>query len=320
MKNLKRIVITSGDLDGVGLEISIKSLYQTGPRSGFQFFLWRSKKTPDKMLRRLDNKYNRITVNTWEQALEIKSDQYNLIDIASSDAPPFWVERTAKAGVQQQVDALVTAPLSKTLIHDSGLRDKGHTDILKRVCKVDSVFMLFLGSSFNVLLATDHIPIAQVSDELTPSRLWSSVQAAHGFCRFLPRVQSTKPIALLGLNPHSGELGLLGRKELDVHQKVLTKALRHQIALEGPLVPDVAFQKKMWKRFSIYIASYHDQGLIPFKMAHGHGSGVHLSVGLPFVRTSVDHGTAKDLFGKNKANPGSLTEALGWAIKLTSKR
>ncbi|MES2962733.1 MAG: 4-hydroxythreonine-4-phosphate dehydrogenase PdxA, partial [Bdellovibrionota bacterium] len=119
------------------------------------------------------------------------------------------------------------------------------------------------------------------------------------------------------LNPHAGEEGLIGESELDVHAKALAFAAEKKIAVEGPLVPDAAFFEKNWKRYSVFVANYHDQGLIPFKMIHGQESGIHVTMGLPFVRTSVDHGTAKDIFGKDKADPRSMYQALEWAIRLS---
>jgi 4-hydroxythreonine-4-phosphate dehydrogenase len=155
------------------------------------------------------------------------------------------------------------------------------------------------------------MPLSRVSKSLTLRRLRSGIAAAK-FLRGLAR--SRKPIALVGLNPHAGENGLLGSEELK------WKGLLKSKVVEGPLVPDAAFLPHQWKKYSVYVCPYHDQGLIPFKLVHGFDEGVHLTLGLPFVRTSVDHGTAKELFGKNIAKHGSMREALELAMKLRSKK
>ena len=126
-------------------------------------------------------------------------------------------------------------------------------------------------------------------------------------------------MALVGLNPHAGEKGLIGKFESENLKPVLTQ-IKKKHSVEGPLVPDAAFFDDNWKKYSTYVCLYHDQGLIPFKMVHGQDSGVHLTLGLPFIRTSVDHGTAKNIFGKNKANPNSMIEAVDWAIKLAKRK
>ena len=126
-------------------------------------------------------------------------------------------------------------------------------------------------------------------------------------------------MALVGINPHAGEDGLIGNEELDVFLEAIKIAKSKKIPIEGPLVPDAAFLKENWSKFSVYICPYHDQGLIPFKLVHGHKSGVHITMGLPFIRTSVEHGTAKKLFGKNKAYYESMLEAIKWSIDLAKQ-
>uniref|UniRef100_UPI0039E623D4 4-hydroxythreonine-4-phosphate dehydrogenase PdxA n=1 Tax=Bdellovibrio sp. TaxID=28201 RepID=UPI0039E623D4 len=197
-----------------------------------------------------------------------------------------------------------------------GFKDLGHTDILKRLSKTQYVNMGFVGNKFNVVLATAHEPLSQIAKTLNLQVLQEALLNANELRKKLPATQKSKPIGILGLNPHAGERGLIGHEETDLFPKILAFAHKRKIPVEGPLVPDAAFFPNNWKRFSLYLALYHDQGLIPFKMIHGQDSGVHISLGIPFVRTSVDHGTAKDIFGKNKANPQSMIDALRWAIKL----
>jgi 4-hydroxythreonine-4-phosphate dehydrogenase len=321
MKTPLRIAITTGDPDGIGTEITAKALAKMKPQSGVSFFMWRSPRMTKRDLALIDRSFKRITVNTWAEALKAQSSSpKEIIDISSNLAAPLWVEQSAQAAHFGHLDAMVTAPLSKTAIHAAGLADMGHTGILKRVSKTKELFMGFVGDHFNVLLATGHLPIEEVTDALTEARLMKAVRAADEMRRVLDKKQMSRPIALVGLNPHAGEQGLIGSVEEKIHARVLATAVEEKINIEGPLVPDAAFFQKNWTKYSVFVANYHDQGLIPFKMTHGQESGVQITMGLPFVRTSVDHGTAKDIFGKNKADSRSMLQALEWAIRLKKNK
>ncbi|UXR65725.1 4-hydroxythreonine-4-phosphate dehydrogenase PdxA [Bdellovibrio bacteriovorus] len=310
----KRIALTTGDADGIGLEVTAKALHHLGPQSNTQFILWRSEGAPDKYLRLIDKKFDRIVVDSLRDALEITGPY--LVDIASEEAPAYWVESTAKACLKKDLQAMATAPLSKTSIKEAGYKDLGHTDILKRVSRSRHVHMGFLGNKFNVVLTTAHIPVRDISKHLGFSTLAEALLNANELRKKLPAAQMKKPIGILGLNPHAGEQGLIGQEELLFFPELLEFAKEKKIPVEGPLVPDAAFFPANWGRYSVYLCLYHDQGLIPFKMIHGQDSGVHMTLGIPFIRTSVDHGTAKDIFGQNKANPNSMIDAVRWAVKL----
>lgn len=317
MKKPLRIAITTGDADGIGTEVTAKALAKIRPRSEVSFLLWRSPRCPAHDLNLIDRHFRRITVGSWPEALKIAPDSpKEIVDIHSNLPPPIWVETTAKAGHFGHIDAMVTAPLSKTAIAAAGLDDIGHTDILKRISKAKELFMGFIGDKFNVVLATGHIPLEEVRDALTVHRLEKAIAAAESLRRVLDKKQALKPLALLGLNPHAGEQGLIGTTEKKIHRAAIESARSREVQIEGPLVPDAAFFPANWSRYSVYVANYHDQGLIPFKMIHGQESGIHVTMGLPFVRTSVDHGTAKNIFGKNKADASSMTLAIEWAIRL----
>ncbi|MEZ0390991.1 MAG: 4-hydroxythreonine-4-phosphate dehydrogenase PdxA [Pseudobdellovibrionaceae bacterium] len=311
---IKKVLITTGDVDGVGLEVSIKALQKLGPQKKTQFFLYRSLLAPAFRLSRFD----RIQVLDLQHALQIKPNPNQIIEIVRTDSPACWVEEAGRACFQKKADSIVTAPLSKQEIQAAGFSDIGHTDIFKRVTKEKTAFMAFMGPQFNVLLITGHIPTSQVEKKITPALLKKAFQAAEKARSLLPSSQAKKPLAVLGLNPHAGDQGLIGQFD----EKILKPYLqRHGKALraQGPLVPDVAFLPENWNKYSVYLAQYHDQGLIPFKMIHGFDAGVHLTLGLPIKRSSVDHGTAKDIFGQNKANPGSMIEALRWGVRLAHK-
>ncbi len=312
MTNLK-IALTTGDVDGIGFEVAAKALDKLGPQKNLQILLWRPEGADKRYLKLIDKKWKRITVDSLEEAFKIEGSY--LVDIASDLNPAQWVEISAKACLQKKIHALATAPLSKTSIKEAGFKDLGHTDILKRLSKSKHVNMGFIGDKFNVVLATAHIPLKKTSQNLNFTVLAQALLNANSLRLRLPAAQQKRPIGILGLNPHSGEKGLIGQEEQLLFPQLLAFAKENKIPVEGPLVPDAAFFPGNWKRYSVYLAMYHDQGLIPFKMIHGQDSGVHVSLGIPFIRTSVDHGTAKDIFGKNVANPNSMLDSLRWAIK-----
>jgi 4-hydroxythreonine-4-phosphate dehydrogenase len=321
VKRPLRIAITTGDADGIGTEIAAKALAKLRPQAGVNFYLWRSPRCPNSHLRMIDRSFKRITVTSWPEALRLQPDSSKeLIDINSNLPPAVWVETAAQASDFGHLDGMATAPISKTSIKAAGFKDIGHTDILKRVSKADNVFMAFIGEKFNVLLATGHLSLEKTPDAVSAKTLEKAVDSALSLRALLPKKLASKPIGLLGLNPHAGEEGLIGSEESKIHLPLIKKLKDQKLPVEGPLVPDAAFLPQNWKEYSVYVANYHDQGLIPFKMIHGQETGVHISMGLPFIRTSVDHGTAKNIFGKDKADPSSMRLAIEWAIKLAKKR
>ena len=321
MRRPLRIAITTGDADGIGTEIAAKALAKLRPQKGVNFYLWRSPRCPTAHLRLIDRSFKRITVNTWPEALKLQPDSSKeIIDINSNLSPAVWVETCAQASHFGHLDGMATAPISKTSIKAAGLKDIGHTDILKRVSKTDDVFMAFIGEKFNVLLATGHLALDVTADAVSAKTLEKAINSALELRALLPRKDSLKPIALLGLNPHAGEDGLIGLQETKIHTPLVKKLREQKVPVEGPLVPDAAFLPQHWRQYSVYVANYHDQGLIPFKIIHGQETGVHISMGLPFIRTSVDHGTAKNIFGKDRADASSMRLAIEWAVKLAKKK
>ena len=321
MKKPLRIAITTGDTNGIGLEITTKALARIKPVKGIQFYIWRSKKASKKDLKTLDCYFSRHTCYDWASAMKVPGDSYKtLIDIEAPIPPAKWVELMAQSALNGSIDALVTGPLSKTEIIRSGLKDQGHTGLLKRVTGKKNLFMAFVGENFNVVLLTGHISIKKAYDQINEDLLEECIKLTHQFKKHLGARQKVKPIGLVALNPHAGEEGIIDKKEENVFQPFLKKMKNQKIDISSPLVPDVCFQKRFWKNYSFYIASYHDQGLIAFKMAHDQNPGVQISLGLPFLRTSVDHGTAKDIFGKNKANSRSMERAINVTLKILREK
>lgn len=309
-----RIAVTTGDLDGIGWEVTAKALSSLGPKAGVQFAVyrgWSQAKTAQPKIKKFKVK----TVLSLAEAACEPFDSKTIIEVFSSASPARWVEEAAQACMDGKFDAIVTAPLSKTLIVESGLNDIGHTEILQRISGRSDLFMAFLGTKFNVMLGTGHQPLTDALRSLNLNLLSKILNAAKTLTQILPGRRKGLPIALVGVNPHAGEGGLIGSQEGWMTGLVDDFCARGT-RIAGPLVPDAAFLPKNWPLYSVYVCLYHDQGLIPFKMAHGFSSGVHLTLGLPFVRTSVDHGTAKELFGKNKAEYGSMKDAIVTAIQL----
>lgn len=309
---MKKILLTAGDINGVGLEVTAKALERLGPQKNVQFFLFRSPKSELKQLKRVDKRFHRIICSSFEEALSkpAKSPR-DLFDIESTQSPPRWVEVAAIACHNKAADGMVTAPLSKTLIQKEGYKANGHTEILQQVSGVPSVHMVFIGKKFNVLLATGHMPLKAVPEAITSNALKTALDQALNLRNYFKPSLRKLPVALVALNPHAGESGLLGSEEL----KIFLPLVERYSEVIGPLPPDAAFSKKNWNKYSVFVCPYHDQGLIPFKMIHG-TQGFHLTFGLTFIRTSVDHGTAFDIYGKNKADGSSMLDAIKACIHM----
>lgn len=321
MRILARIALTTGDLDGIGLEVAAKALEKLGPQKHVLFYYFRGTKAPSALLKRIGRRFRIHSFSSWPEAMDFEpKSARDIVEIVSPLPPAKWVETAAMACLHGKISALVTGPLSKPEIKRAGLQDLGHTDILKRLSGVPDAWMTFLGTKFNVFLLSGHLPVTDVERSLSPEKIERGLRAAWEFFSAQQRGKKKKPLGVLGLNPHAGDAGLIGDFDGTVLAPLLEKLRKDGLSLEGPLVPDAAFLKNRWKSYSAYVACYHDQGLIPFKMIHGFETGVHITVGLPFLRTSVDHGTAKDLFGLNKADERSMLAALRAALRLSRGR
>lgn len=314
------IAITTGDADGIGSEVAARALAKIGPLKGCRILFFRSSKCPKSHLSLLKKKFKVKTVKSLGAIASFDWQGSTLLDIAS-DAPPVeWVIHAANACLANTYDALVTGPLSKTSIHQAGYSEIGHTEIFATLSGISDLTMGFLGQKFSVVLLTGHAPLQAVPALMTRATLEAGVTRALELRQFLPPSKKKRPLALVGLNPHAGEAGLIGKEESRLFSPTLEKMRQSGIPIEGPLVPDAAFQTMNQKRYSVYLCPYHDQGLIPFKLAHGFNHGVHITLGLPFVRTSVDHGTAKELFNRGTAQYGSMVDAIKTAIQMAEHR
>lgn len=213
--------------------------------------------------------------------------------------------------------AMVTAPVQKSVINDGGVPFTGHTEYLQDKARAAHVVMLLVGGGLRVALASTHLPLADVPRAITGPGLAATLDVLDGDLRRRFGIERPR-IGVAGLNPHAGESGHLGREEIEVIAPALAAARSRGIDATGPLPADTLFVPSMLKRFDAVLAMYHDQGLPVLKHA-SFGHGVNVTLGLPFVRTSVDHGTALDLAGRRAADAGSMSAALALADELAGR-
>jgi len=238
------------------------------------------------------------------------------LDPANSRYVLAILERAVKGCLAGDYDAMVTAPVQKSVINDAGIAFTGHTEFLAERCGAQHVVMMLVGGGLRVALATTHLPLSAVPGAITRDGLYKTLQVLDADLR--KRFGLAQPrILVAGLNPHSGESGHLGTEDQQTVAPAIVLARNEGIDASGPIPADTLFVPERLKRADAVLAMYHDQGLPVLKYA-SFGRGVNVTLGLPFVRTSVDHGTALDLAGTGKADPGSLIEAVKLAIELAS--
>ena len=237
---------------------------------------------------------------------------------AAGGQAAFDVIRRAAADAQAgRIDAIATGPINKTALRLAGLPWRGHTDLLAHLTAAADVAMMFHAERLRVVLATVHIPLAEVPVQLTRRRMERTIALA---AAELPRCGYPAPrLAVAGLNPHAGEQGLMGSEDEQVLRPAIDAQRARGIDVSGPLPADTVFVRAVNGEFDAVVACYHDQGLIPVKLL-AFGSAVNVTLGLPIVRTSVDHGTAYDIAGKGVADPSSMIAAVRLAAQLAAAR
>jgi 4-hydroxythreonine-4-phosphate dehydrogenase len=224
------------------------------------------------------------------------------------------LERAARGCEAGEFSALVTGPVHKGIINEAGIPFSGHTEFLQALTGTTQVVMMLATEGLRVALATTHLPLREVADAITTERLERVIRVLHGDLR--GRFGLADPgILVCGLNPHAGEGGHLGREEIEIITPVLERLAAEGIRLEGPLPADTLFTPRHLAVADAVLAMYHDQGL-PVLKYKGFGRAVNVTLGLPIIRTSVDHGTALDLAGSGRADPGSLQVALATALEM----
>ena len=235
------------------------------------------------------------------------------LDAANSSYVLAVLDRAIDGCLRGEYHAMVTAPVQKSIINDAGISFTGHTEYLAERAKAPHVVMMLVGGGLRVALATTHLPLAAVPAAITRPTLVQTLRVLDADLKKRFRIARPR-ILVAGLNPHSGESGHLGTEDRDVITPAIAEA---GVDARGPIPADTLFVPERLKGVDAVLAMYHDQGLPVLKYA-SFGRGVNVTLGLPFVRTSVDHGTALDLAGTGRADPGSLAEALKLAIELAS--
>ena len=226
------------------------------------------------------------------------------------------LDRAIRGCLAGEFAAMVTAPVQKSVINDAGIAFTGHTEYLAERANAEHVVMMLVGGGLRVALATTHLPLAEVPRAITAASLGRTLRVLDADLKRRFRIGAPR-ILVAGLNPHSGESGHLGREDSEVIAPAIAAARAAGIDASGPIPADTLFVPERLKGADAVLAMYHDQGLPVLKYA-SFGRGVNITLGLPFIRTSVDHGTALDLAGSGRADPGSLREALELAIDLAS--
>lgn len=238
------------------------------------------------------------------------------LDPANSPYVLELLERAIGGCLAGEYHAMVTAPVQKSVINDAGIGFTGHTEYLAERAKAPHVVMMLVGGGLRVALATTHLALSDVPRAITREGLGRTLQVLDADLK--KRFRIAKPrILVAGLNPHSGESGHFGTEDMDIIAPAIAAARNAGIEASGPLPADTLFVPERLKGADCVLAMYHDQGLPVLKYA-SFGGGVNVTLGLPFVRTSVDHGTALDIAGTGRADPGSLIEAVKLAIELAS--
>ncbi len=328
--NLPRIAITMGDPAGVGPELCLKYLahHQIAPCCVPLIFGEAS--VLAKVAHRLDSDFS-LPILSWKEYLQSPEaiDQATLIDMQSLEAEAIhpgtidaqygkaaclYIQRAIEQAMNGQVDALVTNPIHKEAFHRAGISYPGHTEILQTMTASDSICMMLTSEKITCSLVTAHVGYREVPEQLTTARI---LEVIHLTDRAMRAFNDKKPrLSVCGLNPHAGEHGLFGQQEEErIILPALQQARQQGIDISGPLPADTAFVPAVREQTDAYVCMYHDQGLIPLK-AISFDDAVNITLGLPIIRTSVDHGTAFDIAWQGIASPNSLIQAVNLACKL----
>ena len=294
------IAVTSGEPAGIGPELCVKLAREALPA--------RIVAIGDRSL--LGGIQEIVHVPLAHPALPGK------LDPANSPYVLAVLDRAIDGCLRGEYDAMVTAPVQKSTINDAGIAFTGHTEYLAERAHAGHVVMMLVGGGLRVALATTHLPLSEVSKNITLESLNRTLRVLDHDLRQRFRIARPR-ILVSGLNPHSGESGHLGREEVEVIAPAIAAAVAAGIDASGPIPADTLFVPDRLARADCALAMFHDQGLPVLKYA-SFGRGVNVTLGLPFVRTSVDHGTALDLAGSGRADAGSLIEAVKLAIELAS--
>ena len=320
--------ISIGDVNGVGIEVVLKTFEDKRMLDFCTPVLFGSSKIISSHKKILNIETNIHEINSIQQ---IKDGEINLLTIWKEDVM-LEIGSATKIGGQYafkslneatkslkkgEIDLLITAPINKETIQSEEFNFSGHTEFLERNLDGESL-MILMNDFLRIGLITGHIPISKIAESITPELIESKVKILNNSLKQDFNINKPK-IAVLGLNPHSGDNGVIGQEENELIKPTITSIHESGIFVYGPYAADGFFGSEAYKQFDGVLAMYHDQGLAPFK-ALTFGNGVNFTAGLSHVRTSPDHGTAFDISGKGKANSDSFKEAIFTGIKIFKNR
>ncbi|HOZ69418.1 MAG TPA: 4-hydroxythreonine-4-phosphate dehydrogenase PdxA [Chitinophagaceae bacterium] len=324
------IGISCGDVNGIGTELIIKTFSDNRILEHCTPVIFASNKLinfyrktmPELNLNYSSTKeFNRINhkqvnlFNCWEEEIQVTPGQ--LTETGGKYA--ILSLQTAVAALKQKhIDGLVTAPIHKKNIQSAEFNFTGHTPYLKEMFGVKDVVMMLCAGDFRVALVTEHVPVGEVAQYITKEKILSKLALINQSLQKDFGIEKPK-IAVLGLNPHAGDEGLIGKEEESIIKPAIKEAKNNNMLVVGPYSADAFFARRSFERFDAVLAMYHDQGLIPFKTL-ATGEGVNFTAGLPAVRTSPDHGVAFDIAGKDKADPSSFMTAIFECIDIINRR
>ncbi len=307
--------ITLGDVCGIGPEISIKALSRP---EIYQFCrpvvigdYGALKRAADILNSEVPKQLDVISVTHLD-----KSDLiYGKPTKQVGKAAIAYIEKAVQLAKQKEIDGIVTCPVNKAVINQAGIPFTGHTELLAKLTNTKRYAMLLSGDKINVVLVTIHVPLKDVPRLVTTEKILDIIDLAQQFFKEKMGISAPR-LAASGLNPHAGEGGLIGKEDEEIIAPAVKEAKKKGFNAEGPLPPDAVFYFAKEGKYDVVICMYHDQCLIPFKLLHFR-DGVNITMGLPIIRTSVDHGTAYDIAGKGIADPSSLIAAIKMATKMT---
>lgn len=329
-EHLIKVGITHGDYNGIGYEIIIRTFMEHGMLELCTPIVYGYQKAAAAFRKTLNaNDFNFYGIHSADKAARLHC---NLISISEKDFPLEPGQATKPAGELAVlalekamadlqaglIDVLVTAPINKHTTHSEQFPFAGHTEYLAKSCNSKEYLMLLVSGSLRVGTVTGHVPINEVAAKLSPEAIVKKLRVLNS--SLIQDFGIRKPkIAVLGLNPHAGDGGVIGKEEEAIINPAIETANNEGILAMGPFAADGYFGSGTFRKFDAVLAMYHDQGLIPFKSLAFH-EGVNYTAGLPIIRTSPDHGTAYDIVGKGIADPSSFREAIYLAIDVFRKR
>ena len=306
------IGITMGDPNGVGPEVIVKAVNSPEIKDLCEIVIFGDDGVIHKAANLCNLKTEVEVINCSEFVIEDLEPA--TIDKEAGQASLDYISTAIASGLKKEIDAVVTAPISKESTHLAGSKYPGHTEMLKDLTNSEQAVMMFEGSKFKVMLVTIHEALTNVPKLISKERVLSTIKLTHDSLVNLFKIKNPKIVAC-GLNPHAGESGAFGNEEIKHIIPAIKEAKEDGINIDGPLPADTLFYYANQGKWDAVIAMYHDQGLIPFKMI-SFDDGVNITLGLPIIRTSPDHGTAFDIAWKGVANPSSMISAIKVAAQL----